>query len=378
MQQEFFGFGSIKKLKELFDEHKPRHVFLITGKKSFSLSGTEDKVKSLLGETRYTQFNSFSVNPDIHEVKKGIDLFKSCNPDIVIGIGGGSVIDMAKTVNILAIHNGEIELYITNKKKLEKQGMPLITIPTTSGTGSEATHFATIYIDKNKNSLGDRKLTLPTISIIDPSLTESMPRYLTASTGLDALCQGIESLWAVDSTEESRKYAKEAVKIAINTIEKAVNNPDKESRLNMAKAAHLSGKAINISKTTACHSISYPITSYFGVAHGHAVALTMPQIIEFNSKVSEKDCNDKRGEDFVKARVNEIIELLYAEDAIDAKQKFQTLMKKIGIKGRLGRLGIDYNGSRLIIDKGFTPDRMNNNPRVVMKDDLKKIMDEIL
>jgi len=378
MQQEFFGFDSIKKLKELFNEYESRHVFLVTGKKSFRLSGTEDKIKSLLGETRYTQFNAFSTNPDIHEVKQGIDLFKSCNPDIVVGIGGGSVLDMAKTVNVLAIHKGDAELYIVGKKKLEKPGRPLIAIPTTSGTGSEATHFATIYIDKNKYSLGDRELTLPTISIVDPSLTESMPRYLTASTGLDALCQGIESLWAVNSTEESRKYAKEVVKIAVNTIEKAVNNPDKESRLNMAKAAHSSGKAINISKTTACHSISYPITSYFGVAHGHAVALTMPQIIEFNSKVSEKDCNDKRGEDFVKARVNEIIELLDAEDAIDAKRNFQTLMKKIGVEGKLGRLNIDYNGSRLIIDKGFTPDRMNNNPRVVMKDDLEKIMDEIL
>ena len=378
MQQEFFGFDSIKKLKELFNKYEPRHVFLVTGKKSFRLSGTEDKVKSLLGKIRYTQFNEFAANPDIREVKQGINLFKSCNPDIVVGIGGGSALDMAKTVNVLADHSEKIELYTIGKTKLEKPGRPLIAIPTTSGTGSEATYFATIYIGKKKYSIGDKALTLPTVSIVDPYLTESMPKYLTASTGLDALCQGIESLWAVDSTEESRRYAKKAVKIVVNTIEKAVNNPDKESRLNMAKAAHLSGKAINISKTTSCHSISYPITSYFGISHGHAVALTIPQLIEFNSRVSEKDCNDKRGENFVKARIKEIIGLLDAEDAVGAKRNFQTLMKKIGVEDRLGRLNIDYNGSRLIIDNGFTPDRMNNNPRVVIKDDLEKIMDEIL
>jgi alcohol dehydrogenase class IV len=378
MQKEFFGYDSLQNVQEILDEYDVKKFFLVTGKKAYTLSGAEKKIRPFLKDKIVMIFNDFSPNPHMDEVVKGIEQYNKINPDMVIAVGGGSVLDMGKMINLLANNSGNPLDYVKRLKKYTTQGKPFVAIPTTSGTGSESTHFATVYIDKTKYSLADKRLLLPTVSIVDPALTESMTRYLTASTGLDALCQGIESLWAVDSTGESRMYAKEAVTIAVHTIENVVNNPDKTSRLNMAKAAHLSGKAINISKTTACHSISYPITSYFGISHGHAVALTMGQLIEFNSNMSEKDCGDKRGENFVKARVNEIIGLLAAKGAIGAKQNFQTLMKKVGVESRLSRLNIDYNGSRLIVDNGFTPDRMSNNPRVLMKDDLEKIMDEIL
>ncbi|UCH72496.1 MAG: phosphonoacetaldehyde reductase [Thermoplasmatales archaeon] len=378
MHKEFFGFGSIQKLGELIEKYQARKIFLVTGKNSFILSGAEQKIKQHTEKIKCTQFNSFGNNPDINEVKHGISIFKKINPDLVIAVGGGSVIDMAKSVNVLSYQDGKIEEYSIGKKKLKNPGKPLIAIPTTSGTGSEVTYFATIYIDKTKYSLGDKNLTLPSISIVDPSLTESLTKYLTASTGLDALCQGIESFWAVNSTKKSRKCATEAIDIAFKNIEKTVKNPDKESRLNMAKAAHLSGKAINISKTTACHSISYPITSYFGISHGHAVALTMPQFIEFNSQVSEKDCNDKRGVKLVKNRINEIIEIMGCKDIYDVKKKFQNLMREIRVGNKLSELNMDIKSIELIIEKGFTADRMNNNPRKVTEEALRKILEEIL
>jgi len=378
VQREFFGFNAIFKLKDLCDEYKPKHIFLVTGQKSFFLSGAEKKIRSILEKIAFTRFDSFSVNLNISEVRQGIVLFKKVNPDLVIAIGGGSAIDMAKIVNVLSAHGGEPEEYIIGSKKLEKSGKTLIAIPITAGTGSDATYFATIYIDKTKYSLGDRYLTMPTVSIVDPSLTESMPKYLTASTGLDALCQGVESMWSINSTDESRKYAKESVSIAFKNIEKAVNNPSKDARLNMAKAAHLSGKAINISKTTACHSISYPITSYFGVSHGHSVALTIPSFIEFNGRVSEKDCNDSRGAHFVKKQMHEIIRLMDCKDDQDAKNRFQKMMMELGVKTKFSELKINKKGVALIIEKGFTPERMNNNPRKVTREDLKVILEELL
>jgi len=376
MQQEFFGFNTIKELEDIVKKYSAMNVFLITGKKSFNLSGAEEKIKSILKDVNYIQFNSFSSNPNMEEVKLGISLYKKANPDLVVGVGGGSVLDIAKAINILAAQKEDPEIYVTGQKNLEKSSLPFIAIPATAGTGSEATRFATIYIDKTKYSLSDEKRMLPTVSIVDPSLTVSMPRYLTASTGLDALCQGIESLWAINSTDESRTYAKQAAKIAFRTIKKAVNNPDKQSRSDMAKAANLSGKAINISKTTACHSISYPITSHFGIAHGHAVALTMPQLIEFNYYVNDNDCNDKRGVDFVKKQLNEVIELIGCKTASDAKTKFNELMNDIGIESSLNKLDIDRTGVKLIIDNGFTPSRMNNNPRKITKKDLKNILEK--
>ena len=377
MQKEFFGYDSLQNIQEILDEYDAEKIFLVTGKKAYTLSGAEKKIHPFLKNKTVTIFNDFSPNPHMGEVVKGIEQYKKSDPDMVIAVGGGSVLDIGKIINLLANNSDNSFDYIKRLKNLTTQGKPFVAIPTTSGTGSESTHFATVYVDKKKYSLADEKLLLPTVSIVDPSLTESMPRYLTASTGLDALCQGIESLWAVNPTEESRKYAQEAVQIAVHNIENAVNDPNKTSRLNMSKAAHLSGKAINISKTTACHSISYPITSYFGVAHGHAVALTMPQIIEFNSKVSENDCNDKRGVSYVKERLDEIINLMGCENTADAKMFFQTLMRKIGIELRLRRLNIDDDGRKLIVDKGFTPDRMDNNPRLVLKEDIQNMLVEI-
>lgn len=378
MQREFFGFDSIHELENLCDEFNAKNVFLVTGKNSFIRSGAEQKTKAIFEKLKITQFNRLSTNPNIDEVEKGINVFRKTNPDIVVAIGGGSTIDIAKAINTLAVHDKKPILYLKGEKHLKKTGKPLIAIPTTAGTGSEATSFATVYIEKEKFSLDGKKLTLPTVAIIDPSLTESMPKYITASTGLDALCQGIESLWSVKSTYESRKYARTAIELAFNNLEKAVDNPDKKTRMNMAKAANLSGKAINISKTTACHSISYPITSYFGIAHGHAVAVTMPEIIKFNSRVSQSNCNDRRGVDFVKKRLKEIFKLFDCENEYDTGDRFKELMKNIGIETSLTKMNINRDGVKTILEKGFTPDRMNNNPRIIHRDDLKVILKEIL
>jgi len=375
MQKEFFGNNSIKNLEGLLKNYKK--IFLVTGKKSYTNSGAEKKIKSYLLDKNVTFFNDFSPNPNLDELKKAMKFYKKFDPDLVIAVGGGSVIDMGKMVNLLSHNRGGPIDYIKKIKKHENPGKKLIAIPTTSGTGSESTHFATIYVDKKKYSIADKKFMLPSVSIVDPSFTESIPKKITASTGLDAICQGIESYWAVNSTKQSRKYAKESIEIGLKTIEKVVNNPDKKSRLNMAKVAHLSGKAINISKTTACHSISYPITSYFNIPHGHAVALTMGQFIEFNSSVSKSNCNDKRGVKFVKDRLSEIINLMGCKDATDAKTFFYKLMEKIGIEYRLGKLNIDNNGRKLIVDNGYTADRMNNNPRLVTKEDIKNIFEKI-
>ncbi len=380
MQEEFFGFGTVDKLLDIINKFDVKKIFLVTGGKSFFYSGAQNKIEKILRGISYTRF-AVSGNPHLELIENGIKAFQKFNPDIVIAIGGGSAIDAAKIINVLSYQNDRAEKYIKGREldcnEGNKCAKPLIAIPTTAGTGSESTHFATIYIDKKKYSLADKHLMLPTISIVDPSLTESLPRYVTATTGLDAICQGIESLWSINSTRESREYAIKAVKIGLKNIEKAVNNPDRASRLNMAKAAHLSGKAINISKTTACHSVSYPLTSYFGIPHGHAVALIMPSFLEFNSLVCEEDCNDARGLNFVRTRMNEIFSIMDIKNGTEAKEKFRRLLNEIVEKIRLRDFGVDRKDLKMLLEKSFTPDRINNNPRKVSKENLRKILEEI-
>lgn len=374
MQEEFIGHKSIEKLSSIIDKYAPERVLMFTGGKSYELSDAREDIEGIL-EIPCERFASITPNPNLGDIEQGIQRYTEADPDLVIGVGGGSVIDTAKSVNILTHNEHSPEEYIKGEKKLLESGSPLIAIPTTAGTGSEATPFSTIYIDKEKYSLSS-PLMLPDVAIVNFSFTYSMPPYLTAYTGLDALCQGIESLWSINSTIKSREYARKAIKLAFKHIEQAVKNPEKKSRAAMAKAANLAGKAIGISKTTACHSISYPITAHFDIPHGHAVALTMPLFLEFNYEINETNCNDARGPEFVKERMSELFSLLKSPDGSTARETFENLLIKVNVESKLHELSIRGN-LELILEEGFTPNRMNNNPKKVDKDDLKNILSSI-
>ena len=377
-QKEIIGKGTIAKLKEILSERKLNNIFLVTGKSSYEKSGAKDAIEPILSDYKVTHFYDFEVNPKVKDIEKGMEIFKKNNCDFVIAVGGGSVMDIAKSINILASNEGNPTEYIKNQKNIENKGKVLVAVPTTSGSGSEATRSAVVYIDKTKYSLA-HEFIIPNYAIVDSQLTMNLPKHITASAGMDALSQAIESYWCIDSTEESKDYAREAIKLIMGNLTDAVNNPTRESREAMAEASFLAGKAINISRTTACHAIAYPITSYFGVPHGHAVALTLAQMLVYNSKVTEKDILDKRGINYVHETLKEIAGLIGADDIQDANKRITSLMEEIGLKTRLSEIGVKTDEDiEIIIKNGFNPQRVNNNPRLLTEETLRnEILDEI-
>lgn len=362
---EYFGFGSIKNLKKILVNKKSKNIFLVRGKKSFSLSGAENILNQELRNYNVFSFYDFNSNPNIEEIIKGFHYFNQNKLDVIISVGGGSSIDVAKAIKLLH--------YNTSNKNI-----PLITIPTTSGSGSEATYFIVYYDNKEKKSGGIPDITLPNYTILDPQFLMSLPKYISASTGIDALSQAIESYWNINSTKESKEFAKKSIKIIIKNLENSVNNPSKKSKENMMFASNLAGKSINITKTTACHSISYPLTSYFNIAHGHAVGLSLGEMIVYNSNINKEDCLDKRGEDYVIKTMEELIFLLDSKNPKEAKNKIDNLMESIGLKTKLSDLGIKYKDLEVILNNGFKPERMGNNPRELTKEELKKVLNNIL
>jgi alcohol dehydrogenase len=363
IQKEYFGKGSIKKLKRILKENKSKKVFLVTGKKSFETSGAKEKIETLLKNNSYLRFNEFSPNPSLRDINRGYLKFKNYKSDLIIGVGGGSTIDVAKKIGLLFFNEA--------KKKI-----PMVAIPTTSGTGSEATYFIVYYKNNKKQSDGKPNLTLPDYSICDPHLIENLPPKICAETGMDSLTQAVESYWSVYSNSESKKYSKKAIKIILKNIEAAVNG-DRKAKSRMLKASNLSGKAINISKTTACHSIGYPITSNFKIPHGQAVGITLPEIILYNAHPDNLNCTDPRGKIFVKKTINKLNKILGTKNPIKSKYKIQSLMKKIGLKTKLSELGIKRRDIAILIKEGFTPERMLNNPVKIESKDLKKILNKI-
>jgi alcohol dehydrogenase len=248
-------------------------------------------------------------------------------------------------------------------------------VPTTSGTGSEATHFAVVYIDGEKYSFAHPDL-LPDVALIDPKLTWSLPPRTTAACGLDALCQCIESIWAVGSTEKSIEVASEGFALAFKHLEKAVLKPDAETRLAMAKAAHLSGKAINISKTTAPHALSYGITSRYGVPHGMAVALTLGAFLEYNYEVNSTDCTDPRGMDFVKNRIDHIIALTDSNSPAQAAGKVRSLLGAINSPVTLKDAGIPKSELQAL-SESVNIERLSNNPRQIDSRGLIELLESV-
>ena len=370
-QKEYFG--SIDQLTTYLQEEQPKKIFLVTGKSSFTTSGAQEKIIPLLTGYKVIHFTDFSPNPKLEDVEKGLKCIDDC--DLVIAVGGGSAMDMAKLVGIFSTQEKVPAEYITGGEKVASKQIPLIAIPTTAGSGSEATHFAVVYIDKTKYSVADQSLT-PDYVIVDSSLTMSLPKPIAAATGMDAFAQAVEGYWSINSTDESKAYSREAIELLVAHLEKAVNENDAEAKANVARAANLAGKAINIAKTTASHAVSYPITSYFGVAHGHAAALILGEMLKYNAEITPEDtCNDKRGIDYVKGVINELVDLLGLDSVQNAPAWLDNFMTSIGLATRLSEVGITTDEDiNIIIAHGFNPARVKNNPRFLTEDELRAIL----
>lgn len=372
-QKNRVGERSVSYTNALLKKLQPKNILLVTGKKSYETSRAKRLLTQQLAGYKVTRFSDFSTSPKVSDVKKGIRRFKKSGIDVVIAVGGGSVIDMAKSFAVLSQQVGTAKDYVLGKKIIKNKGIPLIAIPTTAGSGSEATQFAVVYIGKTKYSL-DSPYMLPSHAIVDPQFTYDLPASITATSGMDAFCQAVESYWSTRSSDTSKIYAKKAIKIILKNLETAVNNPTKKTRLSMSIASHLAGQAINISRTTACHAASYPITSFFKVPHGHAVALTLSSMLGYNAKVSENDLNDKRGLAYVKTTLQEINKLIGATSTRGAKQKINDLLDSVHLSRSLKSLGLKRKDIEIIVENGFNPQRVKNNPRQLTKESLRKIL----
>lgn len=214
-------------------------------------------------------FTDFTPNPTVEQVWAGIEKFQASNCDFIISFGGGSAVDVAKCVNILE-NNGTSLSENTRAKHL--------AIPTTAGTGAESTKFAVVYQDGEKLSIESKKI-LPEFVILHADFLSSLPLYHKKSALLDAISQAIESLWAKGKTAQSKSYALSAMNTIFDNAKGYIEG-DLLATKRILSAANLAGKAINIGKTTAPHALSYKLSSMFGVAHGHAVALCLPALFQ--------------------------------------------------------------------------------------------------
>ncbi len=347
VQKVLRGPGCLTRVAELMEKLHIRRPLLVCG----------DRLAAVFAQgvpgTAFVHFHGYHPNPDFADAAAGAELYRGSGCDGLISLGGGSAMDTAKAIKATLIAP---DAQAALESRLPDAPLPHIAIPATAGTGAEATQFAVVYVQGKKVSLSHPAL-LPDAVVLDARLLASLPEYHKKSCALDALCQGIESFWARGATEESQVQAYLAILGVLDNL-RAYLAGDAHAAEAMLDAAYRSGRAIQISRTTAAHAMSYQITKMLGLAHGHACMLTLPVL--WDKMIDNTDC----------------LPVL-----MDLAQKM--------------RLGSEYMGSRLLagilIDLGLEPDampdeatldaladsvnpeRLGNHPMALTRNELKAI-----
>eukprot|EP00041_Stephanoeca_diplocostata_P026442 m.713094 g.713094 ORF g.713094 m.713094 type:complete len:368 (-) comp22969_c0_seq7:2142-3245(-) len=295
--------------------------------------------------------------PKLESMQLVAQQLKDSKASVIVAIGGGTAIDIAKGAAWLSSGGT-----LSTKPQVETQLPKIVAVPTTAGTGSEATHFAVCWDGNRKHSLADVRLR-PAYAIVDASLQKYTPASITATSGLDALCQCLESLWSQNATEESRKYGTEGAQLALQHLKTAVTAPTPEARAAMSRAAYLSGCAINITKTTTAHALSYAITHDYKVPHGFAVALTCPQCLELRVQRGVNGGVTPVGTDSV-------CELIGGDNPV---AKFRALVAACGGPTRLRDVGVGEADLPALATRVNT-ERLRNDTLSPTSDDLVAIL----
>jgi len=374
MQIEIIGRGSSKKIADVLSEMGIEKVLIVFGNQSFSACGAEAVFEDILRSFTVVSFSEFSPNPKFDEALIGVGKCRDAQPDVILAVGGGSVIDMAKTIAAFQTVPGHERDLVVGSYKPEKLDIPpLIAIPTTAGTGAEATHFAVLYLEGTKYSLALPEL-LPAVSVLDSTYLDNLPRHVAASSTFDALCQSIESFWAKGANRESREYSEKSLKILIELLPRAIIRPDASDNDNLLRAANLAGKAINITKTTAPHALSYRLTSAHGISHGHAAAMTLGAFFVFHEsaiKGGEFDVASLRELEEISCRLYSI---LGVGSAGAAYTKWYQLMIDCGLDTKLSGVPFSESDDLLDIASSVNTERLGNHPLRLSTENLLEVM----
>ncbi|MBW2196144.1 MAG: iron-containing alcohol dehydrogenase, partial [Deltaproteobacteria bacterium] len=290
--------------------------------------------------------------------------------DIVVGIGGGSSLDVAKAIAVLVTNDGKAEDYI-GLEKVKSPGLPTIMIPTTAGTGSEVTFTAVFTMREKKRKGGiNSHLMYPDVALLDPELTLSLPPQPTATTGIDALTHAIEAYTSLQSNPMSDMVAKNAIALIGANLRHVMNDgQNRQARHNMLLGSLMGGLALASAGVGACHALAYSLGAFFDIPHGLANAVLLPYIMEYNMESADTKY----------AQVGSLIKSSALADSVEASsrsgvQVVRELTKDVGIPQSLKDLGVPESAIQDMAKMAMTVARpLENNPRKVTKDDAIKI-----
>lgn len=369
-----FGNGSILTLAGHIKEHHAQNPFVVIDK-NLAKTGLQEKIAGILVSEgiKFTVYDKVDPEPRIELADEGAALAVKNKCDMVIGIGGGSAMDVAKAIAVIATNKGAATDYL-GLNKVPKAGLPKIMIPTTAGTGSEVT-FTAVFVRKNlkKKEGMNSPYLYPELALLDPELTLSLPPAPTAQTGLDALCHAIESYTSINASPMSEMFSLEAISLIAENLRTCVHDGKNiAARERMLLGSLYAGIGLANAGVTAVHSLSYPLGGKFGVSHGLANTILLAPVMAFNLPGAlEKfaDVADAMGECTDGLPVREAAYL-----AVDA---VESLIEDCGIDASIRDFGVKEKDFPALADVAVTVARpLENNPRKMTKEDMIAIYAE--
>lgn len=364
-----FGSGKTEVLGEETVKYGKK-VMIVTGKHSTKKSGLLERAKSLLEKSgaEVAVFDEAEANPLVSTVMRGAAKAKESGTEVVVGIGGGSIMDCSKAIAFAACNEGNIFDYIYGKKTGDK-ALPLILVPTTCGTGSEGNSFAVLTDDetKDKKSLRNNSV-IAKASIVDPELMKTMPRHVLASVGFDALCHCMEAYLSRACSPITEILALEGIRlIGENLINVYEDYNDAEGWCDITFASTLGGMVINQAGVAAPHGLEHPASGLRNITHGRGLAALTPVIYSHSIEAAP-------------VKFAKISRLLGGKDEKDCVKVINRMLAWLDLRTSLGREGVSTDDVEWMTENAFKVSlaSIRNHPKVFTREEVKEIYQEAM
>lgn len=361
----FYGRGLLNKIDQIISSIKSKKIVIVAGEHFKYSSDYRLLVQKLGNYFELTTYKPVIAASNFRSIDNLSNFCRTNNFDTVVAIGGGTILDVAKSAALLAKNTGSIKDFLQKNKPILKKGIKIVAVPTTAGTGSEVTPWATVWAEDKKYSFSSNYM-FPEIALVDPQNTDSLTPKITAESGIDALCQAIESYWNKNHNPVSDQYALKSINLIYQNLKKAVKYGSKKHRDNMMLGSLWGGLSFSNTQTTICHALSYPITIHWKINHGQATSITLPLFIKIFFPL------------LTAARLDKILRALDSKTPLEASLKTELLMSKIGLKIKLSQLDINKKGVTLIIRETVDQSRLLNSPFIPSISQLKTLLMTIL
>ena len=371
------GAGSVEQIKDAVESFGAKNVVIITDKGVWE-TGLVKKPIDILENAgvKVHVINDTPPEPSVTQVNAIFTAAKQFECQLIVGIGGGSSMDTAKLVSLLLTNGVELAALVKGKASITRRGVPTLMVPTTAGTGSEATPNAIVLVPEEELKVGivSDKMVSDCV-ILDPEMTVGLPKHITANTGMDALCHAIECYISKKANPFSDTFALKAINLIARSIRVAYNDgKNLQAREDMLLGACYGGISIATSSTTAVHALSYPLGGKYHIPHGLSNAILLPDVMKFNLDGCEEKFRDiaiAMGLDIsgctVRQAAEKMIENLYA------------MIEDMNVKCDLKEKGITEEVLPELIEAAAKVTRLlDNNPKLVTKEDMKKIYTKLL